>query len=84
LITGYRIQKRCVSINNLGRKCVTLGRCKSLQSLDLEYKTGVIKIGLIVALENMPALTILDHDATLEVLTEIAQNPLNQIPSGPP
>ena len=81
MITGYGIQERCVSLNNLGR---TLGRCKSLQSLDLEYKTGVIKIGLKVALENMPALTILDHDATLEVLTEIAQNPLNHTPSGRP
>ncbi len=32
----------------------------------------------------MPALRILDHDATLEMLAEIAQNPLNQTLSGLP
>ncbi|EFX61714.1 hypothetical protein DAPPUDRAFT_338374 [Daphnia pulex] len=74
-VTDYGIQGLCVSVDNLGRNCVTLGRCKSLLALIIDRKTGVTKQGLKVALENMPALRILDHDATLEVLAEIAQNP---------
>lgn len=74
----------CVSVDNLGRKCENLGRCKSIQSLNLEYKTGVTKIGLQIALENMPVLKILDHDATFEVLVEIAQISLSQTLPGPP
>lgn len=83
-VTDYGIQGLCVSTDSLGRKCDNLGRCKSLQSLDLEYKTGVTKKGLKTALENMPSLRILDHPDALEVLVEIAVNSLNQTYSNPP
>ncbi|EFX82776.1 hypothetical protein DAPPUDRAFT_302375 [Daphnia pulex] len=71
-VTDYGIQGLCVSVNSTGMKDDTLGICKSIQSLILNRRTGVTKRGIKIALENLPALKMLVHDSTFEVLTEIA------------
>ncbi len=76
-MTDYGIQGLCVSVDNLGRKCETLGQCKSIQLLSLECTTRVTKKGVQMALDNMPVLRNLHHDATVEALAEIAKHSLN-------
>jgi hypothetical protein len=39
----------------------------------------ITKKGVKIALENLPALRIIDHNATVEVLADIAQTHLNQM-----
>ncbi|XP_046441381.1 uncharacterized protein LOC124192225 isoform X1 [Daphnia pulex] len=76
-VTDYGIQGLCVSVDNLGRNCETLGQCKSIQLLSLERTVRVTKKGLQMALNNMPILRNLHHDATVEALAEIANNSFN-------
>jgi len=57
------------------------GRCKFLQVLTVgngkSYK--ITKKGVKIALENLPALRILNHNTAVEVLADIAQTHLNQM-----
>ena len=69
----------CLGLNNAG---VTIsGRCKFLQVLTVgngkSYK--ITKKGVKIALENLPALRILNHNTAVEVLADIAQTHLNQM-----
>ncbi len=69
----------CLGLNNsVGTNS---GRCKFLQVLTVgngkSYK--ITKKGVKIALDNLPALRIIDHNTTVEVLADIAQTHLNQM-----
>ena len=69
----------CLGLNNsVGTNS---GRCKFLQVLTVRNRIGrqITKKGVKIALENLPALRIIDHNNAVEVLAEIAQTHLNQM-----
>ena len=62
-MTDDGIQKLCVD-----------GNCKSIRLLSLIGCCKVTTKGIQLALDNLPQLSILDHELLLECLAEIAQN----------
>jgi hypothetical protein len=78
-VTDHGIEELCLGLNNAGG--TESGRCKSLQVLTVGNRKGrqITKKGVKIALENLPALRIIDHNATVEVWADIAQTHLNQM-----
>ncbi|XP_046457829.1 uncharacterized protein LOC124204734 isoform X2 [Daphnia pulex] len=58
-----------VSDSGIRDLCVT-GKCKSIHTLILT-ETNVTKLGIKMVLDNLPALRILQHPSTFEVLFQI-------------
>nr|CAH0106758.1 unnamed protein product [Daphnia galeata] len=60
-----------VSDDGLEGLCVT-GQCKSIQTLDL-FQSSVSTNGVLLAIQNLPALTILSHKRMVDVLADAAE-----------
>ena len=60
-----------VSDDGIEGLCVT-GQCKSIQTLDV-FESSVSTNGVLLAIQNLPALTILRHERMVDVLSDAAE-----------
>ena len=70
-VTDFGLASLCVSVDHLGNKNESLGRCKSIVKL-WTNGTQVTNSGIQVAIRNLPELEFFDM-ASIQILTEMNQ-----------